>query len=78
MERVLWLIQVSKVISCWGFLLDDAPRSGRPVEIDGDQIETLTDSSQCCTLQETACIRVSRSSTDSHLHTFGYVHHFDI
>ena len=27
---------------CTGdFLLDDAPRSGRPVEIDSDQIETL-------------------------------------
>ena len=23
------------------FLLDDAPKSGRPVEVDNDQIETL-------------------------------------
>ena len=27
-------------------LLDDAPRSGRPAEADGDQIETLTENNQ--------------------------------
>ena len=68
MERVLWLIKVSKVVSCWGFLLDDAPRSGRLVEIDGDQIETLTDGSQRYRLQEAACIQVSTSGTDNHSH----------
>ena len=29
------------------FSLDHAPRSGRPVEVDGDQIETLMENNQC-------------------------------
>ena len=29
------------------FLLDDAPQSGRPVEVDSDQIESLIENSQC-------------------------------
>ena len=35
---------MSKVVckvSCWRFLADDAPLSGRPVEVDSDQTETL-------------------------------------
>ena len=28
-------------------LLDDAPRLGRPVEVDSDQIETLPKNNQC-------------------------------
>ena len=36
-----------------GFLLDDAPWSGRPVGADSDQIETLTENNQCYTTQET-------------------------
>ena len=32
------------------FLLDDAPWSGRPVEVDSDQIETLIETSQCYTM----------------------------
>ena len=28
------------------FSLDDAPQSGRPVTVDGDQIETLTENNQ--------------------------------
>ena len=28
------------------FLLDDAPRLGRPVEVDSDQIETLIENNQ--------------------------------
>ena len=31
------------------FLLNDAPRSGRPVEVDNDQIKTLTENNQCST-----------------------------
>ena len=33
------------------FSLDDAPRSGRPGEVDRDQIETLIENNQCYTLQ---------------------------
>ena len=39
-----WLVK-----SCAGdFSLDDAPWSGRPVEVNSDQIETLIDNSQYC------------------------------
>ena len=44
------------------FLLDDAPLSGRPVEVDRDQMETLIGNNQCHTTQETAYIvKVSKS-----------------
>ena len=36
------------------FWLDDAPQSGRPVEVDGDQIETLNENNQCYTMREIA------------------------
>ena len=29
------------------FALDDAPQSGRPVEVDSDQNETLIENNQC-------------------------------
>ena len=38
------------------FLLDDASWSGRPVEVDSDQIETLTENTQRSTTQEIASI----------------------
>ena len=38
------------------FSLDDAPRSGRPVEVDRDQTETLIENNQCYTMQEIAHI----------------------
>ena len=38
------------------FSLDDAPRSSRPVEVDSDQIETLTENNQHSTTQEIADI----------------------
>ena len=45
------------------FLLDDAPWSGRPVEVDGDQIETLIENSQRYTTWEIADIlKISKSS----------------
>ena len=34
------------------FLLDDAPWSGRPFEVDSDQTETFTENNQCYTTQE--------------------------
>ena len=36
--------------------LDDVARSGRPAEVDRDQIETLTENNQRCTMQERADI----------------------
>ena len=44
------------------FSPDNAPRSGRPVEVDSDQIETLTEKNQCSTMQEIAYIlKISKS-----------------
>ena len=44
------------------FSLDDAPRSGRPVEVDSDQIETLIEDNQCYTTWEIAGIlKISKS-----------------
>ena len=60
------------------FSMDDAPRSGRPAEVDSDQIETLTENNQCYTMQEIANIlKISKSRVENHLHQLGYVHHFD-
>ena len=61
------------------FSLDDAPRSGRPVEVDSDQIETLIENNQRYTTQEIADIlKISKSSVENHLHQLGYVHGFDV
>ena len=38
------------------FLLNDAPCSGRPVEVDSNQIETLIENNQRHTTQEVADI----------------------
>ena len=44
------------------FSLDNAPLLGRPVEVDSDQIETLTENDQCYTTQEIADIlKISNS-----------------
>ena len=61
------------------FSPDSAPRSGRPVEVDSDQIETLIENSQHYTTWEIAGIlKISRSSVENHLHQLGYVHCFDV
>ena len=61
------------------FLLDDAPWSGRPVEVDSDQIEILTENNQRYTTRETADIlKIFKSSIENHLHQLGYVNHFDV
>ena len=51
------------VKSCAGdFSLDDAPRSGRPVEVDSNQIETLIENNQHDTVKESANIlKISKS-----------------
>ena len=60
------------------FSLDDAPWSGRPVEVDSDQIETIIENNQCYTTQERADIlKISKSSTENHLHQLGHVNRFD-
>ena len=62
-----------------GFSLDDAPWSGRLVEVDSDQIETLIENNQHYTTREIADrLKISKSSTENHLHQLGYVHDFDV
>ena len=61
------------------FSLDNAPRSGRPVADDSDQIETFIESSQQYTTREIADIlKISKSSVENHLHQLGYVNRFDV
>ena len=61
------------------FLLDDAPQTGRPVEVDSNQIETLIKNNQCYTSREIVDIlKISKSSVENHLHQLGYVHRFDV
>ena len=61
------------------FSLDDAPWSGRPVEVDRDQIETFIENNQRYTTREIADIlKISKSSVENHLHQLGYVHHFGV
>ena len=58
-------MNVSKVVCefrAGDFPLDDAPRSGRPVEVDSNQIETLIESNQRYTPQEiTDILKISKS-----------------
>ena len=59
------------------FSLDDAPRLGRPV--DSDQIETLTENNQYYTMREIVDrLKISKSSSENHLHQLGYVNRFDV
>ena len=44
------------------FSLADVPWSGRPVEVDSDQIETSTENNQCSTMREIASVlKISKS-----------------
>ena len=44
------------------FLLDNAPQSGRPVEVESDQIETVIENNQHYTTRELADIlKISKS-----------------
>ena len=50
-QKVLWLME-----QAGDFSLDDAPRSGRLVEVNSNQIETLIESNQCYTTRNIADI----------------------
>ena len=61
------------------FSLDNAPLQGRPVEVDSDQIKTITENNQCYNMQKIADIlKISKSSAENHLHQLGYVNRFDV
>ncbi|EZA52546.1 Histone-lysine N-methyltransferase SETMAR [Ooceraea biroi] len=50
------------------FNVKDAPRSGRPIEIDGDEIKALIDSNRRLTTREIAeNLNISKSSVENHL-----------
>ena len=60
-------------------LLDDAPQSDRPVEVDSNKIEKLIENNQCHSTWERANIpQISKSSTENHLHQLGYVNRIDV
>jgi histone-lysine N-methyltransferase SETMAR len=49
------------------FRLKDAPRSGRPVEVDGDKITALIESDPRMTTREIAeTLEISKSSVENH------------
>ena len=61
------------------FSLNDALHSGRPVEVNNDEINTLIENSLCYTRLDTAdTLEISRSSVENHLHWLGYVNHFGV
>ena len=76
MEKVQGLI---KWVKSGDFLLGDAPCSRRPVEVDSDQIKTLSEHNQPYVMWEIDDIlKISRSSTEHPLHQPGYINHFDV
>ena len=81
-EKVCDWPNMSKVaheISCWRFLIDDAPWSDRALEVETNQIETLTETHQKYSMWEIVDIlKISKSSAENHLHLFDYVNHFDV
>ena len=61
------------------FSMDNALLSGRPDEVDSDQIEMLTEKDQCYTTREIVKIlKIPKSSPENHLHQLGYVNRFDV
>ena len=61
------------------FSLEDAPWSGRPVEVNSDQTEILIENNQHYTTQEIGnTLKISKSSIKNHLHQLGYVNHLDV
>ena len=75
-----WTCQKWLAKFCAGDIsLDDAPQSGRPVEVDSDQVETLIENNQRYTTWEIAdTLKISRSSAENHLHQLGYVNRFHV
>ena len=61
------------------FSLGYAPRSGRPAEVESDQIETFIENNQRYTTWEIADIfKISKSNIENHLQQLGCVNRFDV
>ena len=68
-----WFVKYARAFS-----LDPLLRLDRPVEVNSDEIKTLTENTQHCTTWEMAKIlKISKSSTENHSHQLCYVNHFD-
>ena len=50
------------------FSLDDAPQSGRPAEVDSNQIKTLTENNHPYTTQEYPNIQISKMIGKNEFH----------
>ena len=70
--------KVSKVVcevSCWRLLVGDTPWSGRPIEVDRDQIETLIENNQHYTIEEIVDIlKILKLNVKNYSHQLGYVY----
>lgn len=61
------------------FDLKDAPRSGKPTEVDDDKIKALIKSNPCYTTREIAeTLKISQKSVHVYLKKLGYVSKLDI
>lgn len=61
------------------FLLIDAPKSTKPLEVDSGQIKTLLQNNQCCMTRNTINImKTFKSSSYNHLDQLEYVTCIDI
>ena len=70
MEKVLWLTECVQS-DLQSFSLDDVPQSGRPPEIDSNQIGTWIENNQHYTTHELAKkVKISKSSTENYLYHF--------
>ena len=73
---------MSKVVCevlCWRFSPDNAPGSGRQVEVDSNQIKTLIENNQHYTMQDIADLfKILKSIIGNHFHQLSYVNRFDV
>ena len=60
-------------------MLNDAPQLGRPVKVDSNQIETLTENLQGYATWEIADIlKISKPRFENHLYQLGYINYCDV
>ena len=61
------------------FHLKDAPRSGRPTEVDDDKIKAMKENNRRSTIEEIAeKLKISHTFVERHLKQLGYVNKLDI
>ncbi|KAL1131026.1 hypothetical protein AAG570_012264 [Ranatra chinensis] len=61
------------------FSVQDAPRSGRPTEINSDEEREMVDTNSRYTTRQIADIlKITKSSVENHLHQVGYVSRLDV